>query len=71
MLQKLKECFFVTNLFSSQMNNLSYQHLPVSYTNSARIHIQSVAIISIRGPVVDQKYACLINFSIRHAFKQA
>ena len=24
---------------------------------------------SIRGPVVDQKYACLINFLIKHAFE--
>ena len=24
---------------------------------------------SIRGPVVDQKYACLVNFPIRHAFE--
>ena len=23
---------------------------------------------NIRGPVIDQKYACLINFPIRHAF---
>ena len=26
-------------------------------------------IFSIRGPVVDRKYACLINFPIRHAFE--
>ena len=25
--------------------------------------------ICIREPVVDQKYACLINFPIRHAFE--
>ena len=24
---------------------------------------------SIRGPVIDQKYACLMNFQIRYAFE--
>ena len=33
-----------------------------------RKHMQG-RVCSIRGPVVDQKYACLINFPIRHAFE--